>query len=1249
MHVRKPDVAADRVAIPTTGPRLSSPSQSPAPAELQSAPTGGAASVIVLGMHRSGTSALARCMNLVGLPVGPEGDLSPPAPDNPRGFWENHRLTKFNERILERLGGDWCTPPVLGDRWWSTAKLADLRSEAAHLVEQTFGDARFVWKDPRNCLLLPFWRDVLPSEPILVFIRRNPLEICRSLEKRNGFRTQQSLALWAIYVESALHHATGLPLIMVDYAELLDRAPECIARLRTQLEALGVPDLVQPSEAQLSEFLSDELRHWRRSDDAFLTHPVACTYQKNLYGYLRSLPPFTPRFDGFEGLRAGARQHAMLTVVRARHSQLMAALAGYEHQIALAASELHRMEASVTSLESELAEMGGRLCSALNDVEVAQTRVAELEREVGKIPELESALATASEQRGHLEAELNITESELAESLTRVGHMRDAVRALEQAVAERDSRIRDLTAARTALTARLAALEANSPASRIAEYEERCRQLELEVRDERARSANAETEARQLCRSLADLERQLKMREDEVASLRESEARLQSDLARAEQRRRMVRPACADAIWALARFAWKRLPVGQRLRDGGKAAFYGLLRRVHPTSQRLRRFDEYVQFLDRQRAAADLIAAIPAPLDHHGPRAFDVLVFPVIDWYFRHQRPQHLALELGARGHRVFYFATTFDAAVGGAVPDAKVVAPNVHLVTLRCSPPHPVIYNGHPSAQQAGELADSIAEIRRQFDLSTTVSIVDHPFWYPVASALTNNRVVYDCMDHHGGFSNAGPQIDELERCLIQSADLVVVSSDRLAARHASAAKRLVTIRNAAEYDHFAKPRTPAPSTKQRPIIGYYGAIAEWFDSDLVASAARAIPDCDFVLVGSTAGADLRQLTQLPNVHLIGETPYAELPQRLHTFDVCMIPFRVNELTLCTNPVKVYEYLSAGKPVVATALPELRRMSDMVAVAATTAEFIAALRAALDDNGQAAQDRRRAFARGQTWAHRGGELRTAIDALHPRVSIVVLTHNQLEFTQACLHSLDRFTNYPNWELIVVDNASADGTPAWLRAYAQGKQHVKLIMNDANVGFAAGCNTGARIATGDFIVFLNNDTYVTEGWMLDMIRHFEAEPRLAMLNPVTNNIGNEARIEIAYSNMDQMALAARAHTRQHAGHRFRLPVAAFFCVMLSRRAWQEIGELDEQFGQGFFEDDDYARRAEEKGFFCACADDVFVHHHLSATFNQIDGDRRQALFQENRRRFEAKWGSWTPHRYRARNDMRRGASATREP
>jgi GT2 family glycosyltransferase len=116
--------------------------------------------------------------------------------------------------------------------------------------------------------------------------------------------------------------------------------------------------------------------------------------------------------------------------------------------------------------------------------------------------------------------------------------------------------------------------------------------------------------------------------------------------------------------------------------------------------------------------------------------------------------------------------------------------------------------------------------------------------------------------------------------------------------------------------------------------------------------------------------------------------------------------------------------------------------------------------------------------------------------------------------------------------------------------------------------------------------------------------------------------------------MDTMLRAAGAHTRAHAGQLRPLHTAAFFCVMMPRHVYEKVGELDEAFGIGMFEDDDYCRRVQKEGWDIACAEDVFIHHHLSASFSQIKQEKRQAMFEANKAIYEAKWGPWTPHSYR---------------
>ena len=173
-------------------------------------------SVVILGMHRSGTSAMTRVINLLGLPVCNASDLYG-APDNPTGHWESASLTAFNERLLSLLGGRFDAPPYMRDGWEKDRAIADLYSEAAAVFGRVYTTKTWVWKDPRTCLTLPFWRSIWADVPVAVFVHREPLEVFRSLSRRDGTGKAHCVALWERYVRSALHNAKGLPLVTVRF------------------------------------------------------------------------------------------------------------------------------------------------------------------------------------------------------------------------------------------------------------------------------------------------------------------------------------------------------------------------------------------------------------------------------------------------------------------------------------------------------------------------------------------------------------------------------------------------------------------------------------------------------------------------------------------------------------------------------------------------------------------------------------------------------------------------------------------------------------------------------------------------------------------------------------------------------------------------------------------------------------------------------------------------------------------------
>lgn len=615
----------------------------------------------------------------------------------------------------------------------------------------------------------------------------------------------------------------------------------------------------------------------------------------------------------------------------------------------------------------------------------------------------------------------------------------------------------------------------------------------------------------------------------------------------------------------------------------------------------------------------------------------DVFFWGVIDWHFRFQRPQQLALGFQKRGHRIFYISSELvnDPEPGFQVETiagfSNVFQIRFHALTA------PPIYESKAHGVLLYQLQQGLARLLQCTGTTDAISVVQHPFWLPLARSLPTSHMAYDCMDHHEGFGNCPPQVIAGERALMRESDTLIVTSDWLYEVAKDKNPNISIVRNACEFNHFHQvPTTQFQDIPQRKIIGYFGAIANWFDCSLIEQLASALPDCLVLLIGNdTCGAG-KKFSRFENIKMIGEVPYQTLPHYLHAFDVCILPFQIISLTLATNPVKIYEYMCSGKPIVSVKLPELASMYKLIYLADNAQQFVAHCKAALSEDENAPQRKERIdFASQQTWVHRAQEFELALEkSILPFVSIVVVTYNNLDLTKLCLASIDAETSGVRYEIIIVDNASMDESPSYLEDFAINRQDVQLILNQENLGFSKANNQGLAIAKGDYLVVLNNDTVVTRGWANSLIRHCRKDLTIGLIGPVTNNIGNEAKIHMDYESLAEMPVKAREYTLAHLGESFDIHTLAFFCVMITREAYQKIGGLDEAFGLGFFEDDDYCRRIEQAGYRLVCAEDVFIHHNLSASFNKLGHERKQELFLRNKAIYEAKWGKWIPHSYR---------------
>jgi len=242
-----------------------------------------------------------------------------------------------------------------------------------------------------------------------------------------------------------------------------------------------------------------------------------------------------------------------------------------------------------------------------------------------------------------------------------------------------------------------------------------------------------------------------------------------------------------------------------------------------------------------------------------------------------------------------------------------------------------------------------------------------------------------------------------------------------------------------------------------------------------------------------------------------------------------------------------------------------------------------------------------------------------------PLTSIIMLTFNQLDYTRKCLQSIEKHTD-SRYELILVDNGSTDGTTDFLKDFARSRKNVILVLNKENLGFAKGNNQGIEKARGDYILLLNNDVVVTEGWLERMVDYMESNPDVGMVGPLSNNVSGPQKVKDvpSGSNLDDIHAFARRIARENAGKIENVMRLVGFCLLIRKDVIDLIGALDENYGSGNFQDDDLCLRSLIAGFRHVILKDVFIQHYGSKTFEGNNIDYNSSL-DKNRDYFARKW------------------------
>lgn len=1086
--------------------------------------------IIVLGMHRSGTSAFTGLIHMMGAALGPHELVAQPALDNEKGFWERVDVSRLNEDVLDALGCTWFDLGQFDPARLIHPALDRFRVRVRQITSELDRHRPWVLKDPRLCLTLPLWLPWLDA-PVCVIPYRSPLEIARSIQARDQLSISHSIALWELYTLNALRGSQGLPRLGVSYGRLVRDPITEIQYLYSRLTEFQVADLHLPDAEDIRQFVETRLYHQRVEveDSEGLLNPeqlyLAASLRDGTALNWTEIPNFSK--DASRLLKEFHQWREQQVKTKESEEKLI------RH------SDIEQLHTDMTSVLEWLKVTRG-------DLSLQQQKQTRLSREVGnyqmqailhrtRITDLENTLGALTADQAKVSARLR------SDLMKLEGWLVSMTEAVDVALASWRWRIGDIL---LSLVERILFRPQQPTAV------ERLIYLSREFSDWQQQGASG-------------------VKPLEAVHDRGGGTLLQNNQA-------------------------------MEARSNGEAG--------------------------NNISLPEMLSGMMAP-----PCLFSVILLASSDWGFKLGRPHQIARHLGLMGHPVYYVYP--DLAEGEGQAGYQILgssSPNVWVTQFHSVGRATSIHDHCVADVIKDDLVAALQQLCKDKNLIAPAVLVYCSTWLRVAVEFGGGPLILD-LSCESTRQEKGITADVENAVTLGWADKVVSALDWPDNRK-NVPRAQVIIPDGVEVDLFkvAVGRIDPKQQGSQMRVGYIGRVMQWFDIKLLIASALAYPDWRFIVAGAI-DEPLAEEILPPNVILLGDRASCEIPNLVASMDVCIVPVKKGqENDALTSPV-IYEYLSAGKPVVTTARPCLDDLASLVSVAEAGEPFLIALRRAMAERGKGEGiHRRQSWASGQDWSQRARRMSEIIKLSLPRVSVILLTYNNVRLTQACLRSLELFTDYPNWELIVVDNASNDGTPEYLTVYASTHENVRLILNRENLGFARGNNLGLQLAEGDYVILLNNDTYVTRGWLYGLIRHLINDENLGLIGPVTNAIANEAKIDIGYSTMEEMASKARNYTNSHTRQLLPVKMVAFFCVGMRRQLLEKVGMMDEQFGLGYFEDDDYCNRVQGLYYKIAIAKDVFVHHEYSASFNLMDSDSKKLLFAHNRSLFEAKWGSWSP-------------------
>lgn len=335
---------------------------------------------------------------------------------------------------------------------------------------------------------------------------------------------------------------------------------------------------------------------------------------------------------------------------------------------------------------------------------------------------------------------------------------------------------------------------------------------------------------------------------------------------------------------------------------------------------------------------------------------YGIVALSHLRWSFVWQRPQQF-LSRFAENHPVLFIEEPDFCLAEGAEPEIETTRPakNITVITPRLA--RDLRGNDRVGPQMLHIAREAIEKENGNGDFTNPLLWVYSPMESAWAlGELPIRGVVYDCMDELSQFAGAPRELVENERRLIEQADVVFCGGYELWMKKSKQHDNAHFFGCGVEYDHFGQAQNKSGAIPEdvqnlpRPIVGWFGVVDERVDYGLLRKVAELRPDVSFVLVGPVVKVDPNSLPQAPNLYWLGGRDYKQLPDYCRAYDVCMMPFALNEATQYINPTKALEYLATGKPVISTPVADVvRQYTDTILIASTPEDFAACIDRALN------------------------------------------------------------------------------------------------------------------------------------------------------------------------------------------------------------------------------------------------------------------------------------------------------------